>query len=33
MHGEAYANYLKSIPLSDNTVSRRILNISDDILK
>ncbi|XP_008178224.1 protein FAM200B-like [Acyrthosiphon pisum] len=33
MHGEAYANDLKSIPLSDNTVSRRISNISDDILK
>lgn len=31
MHGEAYANDLKSIPLSDNTVSRRISNISDDI--
>jgi len=33
MHGEAYANDLKSIPLSDNTVSRRVSNISDDILK
>ncbi|XP_008185519.1 protein FAM200A-like [Acyrthosiphon pisum] len=34
MHGEAYANDLKSIiPLSDNTVSRWISNISDDILK
>jgi len=33
MQGEAYANDLKSIPLSDNTVSRRISNISDDILK
>jgi hypothetical protein len=27
MHGEAYANDLKSISLSDNPVSRRILNI------
>ncbi|KAF0751454.1 Uncharacterized protein FWK35_00007752 [Aphis craccivora] len=33
MHGVTYANDLKSIPLSDNTVSRGISNISDDILK
>ncbi|VVC37243.1 Hypothetical protein CINCED_3A022204 [Cinara cedri] len=33
MHGEAYTNDLKSILLSNNTVSRRISNIYDDILK
>lgn len=31
MHGESYANELKTIPLSRDTVSRRIENMSDNI--
>ena len=31
MHGESYANELKTIHLSRDTVSRRIINMSDNI--
>ncbi|XP_026476421.1 zinc finger BED domain-containing protein 5-like [Ctenocephalides felis] len=31
MFGESYADQIKSIPLADNTVGRRISDISDDL--